>query len=295
MSYIAASPTTRKLAAEKGIDIDALGRDLGTDMVTKADVMRKADGGSAPAAPLGRSFWDVDHSDYGPVTAQKRTHRDKLAAANLTAAQQLIPMVTHHDRADVGAIQAARKRLRAEADAQGAKLTALAFHVKALAKTLAAYPTFNASLSADGATLWLKQYFHIGIAVDTPHGLMVPIIRDVDQKGLLAIAAEIRGLALRARARKIRPDEMGGASISISNLGSIGGTGFTPIVNPPEVAILGITKTEIRPVWNGEVFEPRQMVPLDLSYDHRVVNGAAAAAFLVHYAGLIAEPGRLVL
>ena len=292
MTYIAASPTTRKLAAQKGVDINALGREIGTDMVTKADVERKAGGGSISSAPTANtSYWDVDHSNFGPVTAQKRTRMDKIAAANLAAAQQLIPSVTHHERADIGTVEDIRQRLKEE----GVKLTALAFHIKALAKSLVAFPTFNASLSADGETLWLKQFFHIGIAVDTPYGLMVPVIRNVDQKGLLSIATEIQDLALRARDRKVRPDEMGGASMSISNLGGIGGTAFTPIVNPPEVAILGITRAEISPIWNGEEFEPRPMVPLDLSYDHRVINGAGAAVFMEHYVELIARPERLIL
>lgn len=292
MNDIAASPTTRKLAAEKGVDINALGHELRTDMVTKADVERKASGGTVSAPPSANtSYWDVDHSSFGPVTAQKRTRMDKIATANLTAAQQLIPSVTHHDRADIGALEDIRQRLKEE----GTKLTALAFHVKALAKTLETFPTFNASLSADGETLWLKQFFHIGIAVDTPYGLMVPVIHNVDQKGLLTIASEISDLALRARDRKVRPDEIGGASMSISNLGGIGGTAFTPIVNPPEVAILGITRTEISPIWNERTFEPRPMVPLDLTYDHRVINGAGAAAFMAHYAGLVASPERLIL
>jgi pyruvate dehydrogenase E2 component (dihydrolipoamide acetyltransferase) len=203
--------------------------------------------------------------------------------------------VTHHDRADVGALEAARARLKDVAAARGVRLTALAFHVKALAKTLLAFPLVNASLSADGKTLWLKHYVHIGVAVDTPHGLAVPVVRDADTKGLLAIAAEIADLAARARERKLRAEEIGGASMSITNLGGIGGTGFTPIVNPPELAILGLARTETVPVWDGEAFQPRPMVPLDLSYDHRVLNGADAARFLAHHARLIEDPARLLL
>ena len=297
MDKIAASPTTRRFAAENGVDVDALGREIGEDTVSKTDVKRKLDAGvSATAVDATQlAYWQVDHSAYGPVTAQKRSRMDKLAAANLTAAQQIIPAVTHHDRADMTEIEALRHRLKPDADAQGVKLTALAFHAKALAKSLAIFPNFNASLSADGDILWLKQFFHIGIAVDTPYGLMVPVIRDVDQKGLLTIADEIFQMAKRAQTRKLRPENMGGASMSISNLGGIGGMAFTPIVNPPEVAIMGLTRTEMQPIWNGEAFDPRPMVPLDLSYDHRVINGAEAARFMCHYAALVSQPSRLVL
>jgi pyruvate dehydrogenase E2 component (dihydrolipoamide acetyltransferase) len=291
---VAASPTTRRYARELGVDIDALGRELGSDAVTKRDVERKAAGTAPAAASDPRRFWQVDHAAFGPIREEPVPRRDEVAAANLAAAQALIPAVTHHDRADVTALEAARERLREEASAAGARLTALAFHVKALARTLRAFPRFNASLSADGRTLVLKGYVHVGIAVDTPHGLMVPVVRDADAKGLFAIAREIADLATRARDRKLRPEEMGGASMSITNLGGIGGTAFTPIVNPPEVAILGLTKAEVVPVWDGTAFVPRAMVPLDLSYDHRVVNGADAARFLVHYARLIAEPLRLL-
>jgi pyruvate dehydrogenase E2 component (dihydrolipoamide acetyltransferase) len=237
----------------------------------------------------------VDHAQYGPVTEEPMSRFAKVAARNLAAAQALIPAVTHHDRADVSAIEALRAAWKAEAQARGLKLTALAFHVAALARALRAFPKFNASLSADGETLILKGYVHVGIAVDTEHGLMVPVIRDADRKGLWSIAAEIGDLAARAQARKIGPEEMGGASMTITNLGGIGGTGFTPIVNPPEVAILGITRTETVTVWDGDTPRPVPMVPLDLSYDHRVINGADAARFLARYAALIADPRNMLL
>ena len=179
MGRISASPTTRRFAAENGVDIDALGLEIGEDTVSKTDVKRKLDARvSATAVDAAQlAYWQVDHSAYGPVMAQKRSRVDKLAAANLTAAQQIIPAVTHHDRADMTEIEALRHRLKPDAEARGVKLTALAFHVKALAKSLAIFPNFNASLSTDGEILWLKQFFHIGIAVDTPFGLMVPVIR----------------------------------------------------------------------------------------------------------------------
>ncbi|TFL17194.1 2-oxo acid dehydrogenase subunit E2 [Jannaschia formosa] len=295
MTDITASPSVRKLAREKGVDLAELARSLGRTTLVREDVS----GGAAPApaaAQAGdRSYWDVDHAQYGPVTEEPTSRIARLSARNLAAAQALIPAVTHHDRADVSALEALRKAWRPEAEAQGVKLTALAFHVAALARALRAFPRFNASLSPDGETLILKGYVHVGIAVDTPHGLLVPVIRDADRKGLLAIAAEIADLAARANARKLGPDEMGGASMTISNLGGIGGTAFTPIVNPPELAILGLTRTETVTVWEGETPRPVPMVPLDLSYDHRVINGADAARFLAHHAGLIADPRRMTI
>lgn len=294
---IAASPTTRKRAMEKGVDIDALARSLGRTTIGPEDIDAASGGGArAPAAAPGdTSYWDVDHGLYGPVTEEPLSRFAKVAARNLAAAQSLIPAVTHHDMADVSAIEGLRAAWKDEARARGVKLTALAFHVAALARTLRAFPRFNASLSADGETLILKDYVHVGIAVDTPHGLMVPVIRNADHMGLWDIAAAIADLAARAQGRKIGPDDMGGASMSISNLGGIGGTTFTPIVNPPELAILGLTKTQIHTTWENDTPKPKPLTPLSLSYDHRAINGADAARFCVHYAGLIADPRGLMI
>ncbi|WP_288929200.1 2-oxo acid dehydrogenase subunit E2 [uncultured Maritimibacter sp.] len=292
MSDTIASPSTRRLAREQGVDIDALARKLGRTTISAEDIS----GSARPAASAGdTSYWDVDHSQYGPVTKEPMSRFAQVASKNLAAAQALIPAVTHHERADVSAIEALRKNWKAEAQARGVKLTALAFHVAALSRALRAFPRFNASLTPDGEDLVLKDYVHIGIAVDTPHGLMVPVIRDADRKGLWQIGAEIADLAGRAQARKVRQDEMGGASMTITNLGGIGGTAFTPIVNPPEVAILGITRTETVTHWEGDTPRPVPMVPLDLSYDHRVINGADAARFMTHYAGLIADPRNMLV
>jgi len=295
MSEITASPSTRKLAMNKGVDLEALAKKLGRTTIGPEDL----DGGASAPAPAAAvadtSYWAVDHSQYGPVTEEPMSRFAQVAAKNLSAAQTMIPAVTHHDRADVSAIEGLRKAWRTEAGQRGVKLTALAFHVAALARTLRAFPKFNASLSPDGTILILKDFVHVGIAVDTPHGLMVPVIRDADRKGLWQIAAEITDLATRAQARKIGPDEMGGASMSISNLGGLGGTAFSPIVNPPEVAILGITRTETVTVWDGDTPRPVPMVPLDLSYDHRVINGADAARFLTHYAKLIGDPRHMLI
>lgn len=294
MADFVASPATRRLAREKGVEIEALARKLGRRTIGPEDLDRAA----APAATTqtgDTSYWDVDHSQYGSVTEEPMSRFAQVAARNLAAAQALIPAVTHHDRADVSAIETFRQSLKSEAQSRGVKLTALAFHVAALARCLKAFPRFNASLSATGDTLYLKNYVHIGIAVDTPHGLMVPVIRNADCKGLWQIGAEIAELASKAQARKVKPDEMGGASMTITNLGGIGGTAFTPIVNPPEVAILGITRTETITVWDGDTPRPVPMVPLDLSYDHRVINGADAARFLSHYAKLIGDPRHMLI
>ncbi|SDX59021.1 2-oxo acid dehydrogenase subunit E2 [Roseicitreum antarcticum] len=294
MSEIIASPSTRRIALEQGVDITARARELGRTTIGPEDVGARTAPARTPSADTSR-YWDVDHAQFGPVTTEKVSRFAQVAAANMAAAQALVPAVTHHDRADVTVIEELRRAWKPEAQARGLKLTALVFHVAALARCLRAHPRFNASLSADGQTLILKDYVHIGIAVDTPHGLMVPVIRNADQKGLWQIAAEIADLASRAQARKITPDQMGGASMTITNLGGIGGTAFSPIVNPPEVAILGITRTETITVWDGDTPRPVPMVPLDLSYDHRVINGADAARFMVNYCALIAAPRNMLV
>ncbi|WP_306119396.1 MULTISPECIES: 2-oxo acid dehydrogenase subunit E2 [unclassified Roseitalea] len=297
---VVASPSVRAYAGNKGVDIDHVARAAGRQTLAREDIDRHlgdgnggGDKGEARQGPTG--YWAVDHGAHGAVSQEPLPRFARLASDNLSAANALIPQVTHHDRADMRAVEALRASLKTEAAERGVRLTALAFHVKALAHCLGAFGRFNASLSPDGETLILKHYVHIGIAVDTPHGLMVPVIREADRKGLWRIAAEIADLAARAQARKIRAEEMGGASMSISNLGGIGGTAFTPIVNPPEVAILGITRMQTVPVWDQEQWLPVPMAPLDLSYDHRVINGADAARFLARYASLLADPRRLLL
>ncbi len=284
-----ASPSVRRLALERGIDIDDLAARLGRESVTREDVLGGA--GRDASGMSATSRWDVDHGAFGPIAAEPLNRMAQAASTNLTAAQQLIPAVTHHGSADMTRIEAVRARLRSE----GVRITALAFHVAILARCLIEFPRFNASLSPDGASLILKGYVHIGVAVDTPQGLLVPVVRDADRKSVPEVSAEIADLAARARARRIRNAELGGASMTITNLGGIGGEAFTPIVNPPEVAILGISRTEVRPVWNGAAFVPAPMAPLDLSYDHRVVNGADAARFLVRVGELIRNPDDLLV
>jgi pyruvate dehydrogenase E2 component (dihydrolipoamide acetyltransferase) len=294
MTDIIAPPSIRALAREKGNDLEELAHKLGRKNIVREDI----ESGKPVAAdgPAGdTSYWDVSHSLYGTVSEEPMSRFARVAAANLAAAQALIPAVTHHERADINAVEAWRRELKPEAQARGVKLTALAFHVVALARCLQRFPRFNASLSADGKTLVLKEYVHIGIAVDTAMGLMVPVIRNADTKGLWQIAAEIADLASRAQERKVGADEMGGASMTITNLGGIGGIGFTPIVNPPELAILGLTRAETVPVWDGNAFQPVLMVSVDLSYDHRVINGADAARFSAHYSLLLSDPRRMMI
>lgn len=295
--HFVASPSVRAYAGRNGVDLDDLAKRLGRELIGREDVDHFLAGTAlspAPAASDHSQYWDVDHAAFGPVSEEPMSRFGQVSAKNLAAANAMIPQVTHHDRADMEEIEAFRKALKPELAAKGTRLTALAFHLKALAQTLKAFPRFNASLSPDGTRLTLKHYVHIGVAVDTPHGLMVPVIQNVDQKGLVQIGTELNDLAKRAQARKIKPDELAGASITISNLGGIGGIGFTPIVNPPQVAILGISRTQIIPHWDGQSWQPRQMVPLDLSYDHRVINGADAARFVVHLTELLAAPKKLL-
>ena len=291
MSDVIAAPSVRALAGRKGIDIDRLARDLGRETITREDL----DAGSKPAAPASGGYWDVDHSQFGPVTEEPMSRFAQVAARNLTAATTVIPAVTHHDSAAITRLEALRKSLKPEAEARSIKLTALAFQIKALARVLRDFPRFNASLSPDGKTLILKHFTHIAIAVDTPHGLMVPVIRDADRKGVWAIARDIADLAARAQARKLAPEEMAGASMTISALGGIGGTAFTPIINPPELAILGITRARTEPHWTGEAFVPVETLPLDLTYDHRVINGAEAARFLRRFCDLLSDPRGIMV
>ena len=238
---------------------------------------------------------EVDFSKFGETERVELGRINKLSAKNLHRAWLNVPMVTHHDVADVTEMEAFRKELKASAKEGDPKVTGLAFHMKALVATLKVFPKVNSSLAPDGESLIYKKYFHIGIAVDTPNGLVVPVFRDVDRKSVNELAEEMSDMSARARKKKLKPDEMQGACMTISSLGGIGGTAFTPIVNPPEVAILGITRASMQPVWDGKAFVPRLMCPLDMSYDHRVVDGADAARFMAHYVTTIGDIRRLLL
>ncbi len=289
-----ASPSVRRLARERGIDLASVAGSGRKGRVTPEDLDRPA---AAPAVPSGPTLpglapWpQVDFAKYGEIERVPRSRIAKIAAPNLARNWALIPHVTHHEDADITDLEVFRKQVNA--DHPESKVTMVALLLKACVASLREFPDFNASL--DGDDLVRKHYYHLGFAADTPFGLVVPVIRDVDRKGLLQLAGELRDLSAKARDGKLGPAEMAGGTFTISSLGGIGGTGFTPIVNAPEVAILGVTKSAIRPVWDGAAFAPRLMVPLSLSYDHRVIDGAAAARFMVHLAGVLGDLRRLLL
>lgn len=293
-----AGPAVRKLARRMGVDLARVegsgpaGRILKEnvqDHVKKLLTERPA-GGAGDAVELP----DIDFSKWGEVEEVERSKLRKVSAANLHRSWVTIPHVTQHDEADVTELEAFRKSLNRELEKDGVKLTMLAFLVKACALALQRFPDVNASLSKDGERLIRKHYIHIGIAVDTPGGLVVPVLRDADRKGLVEIAREMGELSVKARDRKLSPADMQGGCFSISSLGGIGGTAFTPVVNWPEVGILGVSRMNTRPVWDGESFQPRLVLPLSFSYDHRVVDGADAARF-TRYLGQVLEDMRRAL
>ena len=299
-----ASPAVRRFARELGVELRRVPGSGPRGRVVRADVegfVKQVLGGEvppggAPLAPAGLPLlpWpQVDFARFGPVETRPLPRLRKLAGANLARNWVMIPHVTHHDEADVTELERFRVGLNEERAADGAKVTLLAFLVKACAVALARFPELNASL--DGESLVLKRYFHIGFAADTPNGLLVPVVKDADRKGVLEIAGELRALAARAREGKLAPADMQGGTFSISSLGGVGGTGFTPIINAPEVGILGVSRAARKPVWDGSQFVPRLMLPLSLSYDHRVVDGAGAGRFTAHLAGLLADLRRLLL
>ena len=238
---------------------------------------------------------EVDFSQFGETERVPLTRIQRLSGPHLHRSWLNVPHVTQFDEADITDLDAFRRSLRQEAEARGVRLTPLAFLVRAVAAVLREHPRFKASLAPGGEELIFKHYCHIGVAVDTPQGLVVPVLRDADQKGVMAIAEELAALSAKAREGKLAPADMQGGCFSISSLGGIGGTAFTPIVNAPEVAILGASKAQTKPVWNGEVFEPRLTLPLSLSYDHRVIDGAMAARFTADLSRLLSDVRRLVL
>jgi len=257
--------------------------------------------GGAAGGGLALLPWPkVDFSKFGKTENVSLSRIQKLSGANLARNWAMIPHVTQFDDADITGLEALRVELNeenAKAIAKGGatKLTMLAFLMKASVAALQKFPNFNASLDASGETLVLKQYFHIGFAADTPNGLVVPVVRDCDRKGVMQIAAETGELAAKAREGKLGPSDMSGGCFTISSLGGIGGTAFTPIINAPEVAILGVSKAAMQPVWNGSEFAPRLLLPLSLSYDHRVIDGAAAARFTATLSALLADLRRVLL
>jgi pyruvate dehydrogenase E2 component (dihydrolipoamide acetyltransferase) len=301
-----ASPAVRRVARELGVDLHKVTGSGRKGRITKEDVQAFVDGGpaAAPAAAapsagpgLGLDLppWpQIDFSKFGEIERVERSRIQRISGPVLARNWVMIPHVTHNDEADITDLEAWRKQLNDElARGDGTKVTMVSFLIVASVATLKAFPTFNASL--DGEDLILKRYYNIGFAADTPGGLVVPVIKNADQKGLLEIARELTDLSGKARDGKLMPGDMQGASFTISSLGGIGGTSFTPIINAPEVAILGATRSAMKPVWNGKEFVPRLMVPLSLSYDHRVIDGAAAARFTVHLVKVLSDLKRALL
>jgi len=242
-----------------------------------------------PAAPK------VDFSKFGPIEEQPLSRIKKISGTHLHRSWISVPHVTQFDEADISGLEDFRKGQKALAEKQGVKLTFMPFLMKACAAALKQYPQFNSSLSVDGESLILKNYVHIGVAVDTPNGLVVPVIRDVDKKGVFQLAAELMEMGDKAREGKLAPADMQGGCFSISSLGGIGGTQFTPIVNAPEVAILGVSRAEMKPVWNGAEFEPKLKMPFSLSYDHRVIDGAEGVRFTTYLSQLLGDIRKLLL
>ncbi|MEW6097611.1 MAG: dihydrolipoyllysine-residue acetyltransferase [Pseudomonadota bacterium] len=306
-----ASPSVRKLARELGVPLEEVqgtgpkGRITQEDVqgfvkkVMAGEVQTQAQKAKAPAQAGGGALpgllpWpQVDFAKFGPIERKDLSRIKKISGANLHRNWVMIPHVTNHEDADITELEAFRVQLNKENEKSGVKVTMLAFLIKACVAALKKFPEFNASL--DGEQLVLKQYYHIGFAADTPNGLVVPVIKDADKKGVLQIAKETAELAAKAREGKLSPADMSGGCFSISSLGGIGGTYFTPIINAPEVAILGVCKSAMKPVWDGTQFVPRLMLPLSLSWDHRVIDGASAARFNAYLASVLADFRRVML
>jgi pyruvate dehydrogenase E2 component (dihydrolipoamide acetyltransferase) len=296
----------RAIAREFGVDLTLVSGSGRKGRIVKEDVqayvkgaLKKLAEAPAGAAVTGGSgipaIPAVDFSKFGEIEKVKLSKIDKITRDNMSRCWLNIPHVTQFDDADITELEAFRKEMKDEAAKQGVKLTPLPFLIKAAAVCLSRHQKFNASLDADGEHIVYKKYVNIGIAVDTPNGLMVPVIKDADKKSIYELSNEAIELAGKAKDRKLKPNEMQGACFTISSLGGIGGTGFTPIVNAPEVAILGVSKADIKPRWNGKEFEPRLMLPLCLSYDHRAINGGDAGRFLTEMNGLLSDVRRLIL
>lgn len=294
-----AGPSVRRLARELDIDLTRLRGTGDKGRITKDDV-KAALRGAAGGAPAGGGMGipeipAQDFAKFGPVEKKPLSRLRRLSGPHLHRAWLNIPHVTHSDDADVTELESYRKTLDAAAKEKGYRVTMLAFLMKASVVALKEFPEFNASLSSEKDALILKKYYHLGVAVDTPDGLVVPVIKDVDRKGILELSQELGAVSKRMRDGKIAPTDIQGATFSISSLGGIGGTGFTPIVNAPEVAILGVVRSTTKPLWDGKAFQPRTMLPLCVSYDHRVIDGAMAARFTRRLAAVLEDVRQLVL
>lgn len=297
-----ASPSVRKFARELGVALSLVSGTGRKGRITKEDVKNHVktamQTGGSTVVTAGFDvppFPEVDFTEFGDVESEPLSRIQKISGKYLHRNWVRIPHVTQYDEADITELEAFRNENKADAKAQGFNLTPLAFMVKAMAKALKKFPKFNTSLDNGGENLIYKKYFHIGIAVDTPNGLVVPVIRDCDKKEVFEIAKEMRDISIKAREGKLAPKDMQGGCISISSLGGIGGTAFTPIINAPEVAILGVSRSNLKPVWNGSEFEPRLMLPLSLSYDHRVIDGADAARFIVYLSSILSDMKKMLL
>ena len=298
-----ASPSVRRFARELGVDLGRVKGSGPKTRILKEDVQAYVKGAlaqpaAAPGGGTGLSVLPmpvVDFAKFGVIEVKPRARIKKISGANLHRNWVSIPHVTQNDEADVTELEAFRKQLSDEYQKQGVRVTMLAFLIKASVAALKQYPQFNASLSADGESLVFKQYYHIGVAVDTPNGLVVPVIRDSDKKGVLQLAKELGDVSAKAREGKLSPTDMQGGCFSISSLGGIGGSNFTPIINAPEVAILGVSRSVMKPVWKDGAFVPRLMLPLSLSYDHRVIDGAEGARFITYLSSVLSDIRRVLL
>lgn len=292
-----ASPSVRRLAREFGVDLTLVEGSGRKGRVVKADVQRFVKGRlAAPQGNMGiPKMAKIDFSKFGEIETVALNKIKRLTAQNMQRAWLNVPHVTQFDEADITELENFRKANKERALAEGAKLTPLAFIVQAVVKALKAFPQFNASLDESGENLILKQYYNVGIAVDTPNGLVVPVIKDADKKGLLDLARAMAELSVKARNKALTPADMSGGCFTISSLGGIGGTAFTPIVNAPEVAILGVSRSQMKPVFDGSAFQPRLMLPLSLSYDHRVIDGAEAARFSSYLCQCLSDIRTLLL
>ena len=294
----------RRLAREFGVDLSQVKGSGPKDRIVKEDVQAfvkqklSQPAGAPGGAGMGMSILplpQVDFSKFGEIKTEPLSRIKKLSGANLHRNWVTIPHVTQQDEADITELEAFRKAQGDDAKKMGVRLTMIAFLIKASVAALKKFPQFNASLSPDGESLILKQYYNVGVAVDTPNGLVVPVLREADRKGLFELAKELGDVSERMRTGKIAPTDMQGGCFSISSLGGIGGNFFTPIINAPEVAILGVGKSSMKPVWNGKEFAPRLMLPLSLSYDHRVIDGALGARFITYLTSVLTDIRRLVL
>jgi pyruvate dehydrogenase E2 component (dihydrolipoamide acetyltransferase) len=291
-----ASPAVRRLARELEIDLTTIKGSGENGRITKEDVKRALVGGAAALGGMGiPEIPAQDFSKFGPIETKPLHRLKRIAGPHLHRSWLNIPHVTHNDEADITDLDAYRKTLDAAAKAKGYRVTLLAFLMKACVVALKEFPEFNASLSPSKDSLILKRYYNLGIAVDTPNGLVVPVIKDVDRKGITELSQELARTSARMRDGKIAPDDISGGTFSISSLGGIGGTSFTPIINAPEVAILGVSRSAIKAKWDGANFEPKLMVPLSLSYDHRVIDGALAARFTRRITEVLEDVRELVL